>query len=45
MGDAKVAYTYSLHLGDKSTGKRKGAGHYGMMYSSHKAARPRNKQV
>ena len=44
MGDVEVACTYSLHPGDKSAGKRKGAGYNGMMYSSHKAARPRNKQ-
>ena len=45
MGDVQVAYTYSLHPGTKSAGKRKGAGHYGMTYSSHKAAQPRNKQL
>ena len=41
MGDVQVAYAYSLHPGPKSAGKRKSAGHYGMMSSSHKAVRPR----
>ena len=45
MGDVQVAYTYSLHPGAKSAGRRKGDGHYGMIYSSHKAARLRYKQL
>ena len=45
MGDVQVAYAYSLHPGPKSAGKRKSAGHYGMMSSSHKAGRLRNKQL
>ena len=45
MGDMQVAYTCSLHPRAKSAGKRKDAGHYGMVYSSHKAVRPRNKQL
>ena len=45
MGDVQVAYTSSLHPGAKSAGKRKGAGHYGIVYSSHKATRLRNKQL
>ena len=45
MGDVQVAYTYSLHSGDKSAGERKGAGYNGMIYSSHKAAQLRDKQL
>ena len=45
MGDVQVAYTSSLHPGAKNAGKRKGAGHYGIVYSSHKATRLRNKQL
>ena len=45
MGDVQVACTCSLHPGAKSAGKRKGAGHYEIVYSSHKAARLRNKQL
>ena len=45
MGDVQVAYTSSLHPGAKSAGKRKGTGHYGIVYSSHKATRLRNKQL
>ena len=45
MGDVQVAYAYSLHPGPKSAGKRKSAGHYGMISSSHKAGRLRNKQL
>ena len=45
MGDVQVACTCSLHPGAKSAGKRKGAGHYEIVYSSHKAAQLRNKQL
>ena len=44
MGDMQVAYTFYIQ-GAKAREKKKGAGHYGMMCSSHKAARPRNKQL
>ena len=45
MGHVQVAYTYSLHPGAKTAGKRKDAGHYRIVYSSYKAARLRHKQL